>query len=94
MKRYKLASISSSESMRTEETEEQFNEEAKQGWRIAADAARITVENAGSEDLKYTSGGVFVAIDSNLGAVFGKEAGAVTSIKGNEGRTAQAWIDV
>ena len=32
--------------MRREEMEEQFKEEAKQGWRCAADAARITVENA------------------------------------------------
>ena len=51
--------------MRKEEMEEQFNKEAKQGWRIAADAARITDERAGSEDRKHTSGGVFVAVDSN-----------------------------
>ena len=49
--------------------EEQFNKESKQGWRFAADAARIDDENAGSKDRKHTSGGVFVAIDSNLGAV-------------------------
>ena len=35
--------------MRKDEMEEQFSKEAKQGWRCAADAARITVENASSE---------------------------------------------
>ena len=29
---------------------EQFNKEAKQEWRVAADAARITDENASNED--------------------------------------------
>ena len=64
--------------------EEQFNKEAKEGWRIAADAARITDERAGIEDQKHTSGGVFVAVDSNLGTVVGEKEGAVTSIPGNE----------
>ena len=41
---------------------EQFNREAKEGWRFAADAARITDENAGTEECKHTSGGVFVAV--------------------------------
>ena len=41
--------------MRKEEIEE-----------FAADAARITDETAGSEDRKHTSGGVFIAVDSNL----------------------------
>ena len=54
--------------LRKEELEEQFNKEAKEGWRFAADAARITDERATSEDQKHTSGGVFVAVDSNLGA--------------------------
>ena len=49
----------------------------------STDAARITEERAGSEDRKHTSRGVFVAIDSNLGAVIGKEVGAVTWIPGN-----------
>ena len=39
-------------------------------------------------------GGVFVAIDSNLGAVTGKEERAVESIPVNEGRLAQAWVNV
>ena len=34
--------------LRKEEMEEQFNREAKEGWRFAADAARITDERAGS----------------------------------------------
>ena len=36
--------------MRKEEMEEQFNREAKEGWRFAAVAARITDERASSED--------------------------------------------
>ena len=32
--------------LRKEEMEEQFNREAKEGWRSAADAARITDERA------------------------------------------------
>ena len=61
--------------LRKEEMEEQFNKEAKEGWRFAADAARITDERANSEDRKHASGGVFVAIDSNLGTVVGAEEG-------------------
>ena len=76
--------------MRKEELEEQFNIEAKEGWRFAADAARITVERASIEDRKHTSGGVCVAVDSPLGAVVGAEEGATESIPGNEGRIAQA----
>ena len=45
--------------LRKEEMEEQFNREAKEGWRFAASAARITEEMAGDEDRKHTSGGVF-----------------------------------
>ena len=44
--------------LRKEEMEEQFNREAKEGWRFAASAARITDEMAG-EGRKHTSGGVF-----------------------------------
>ena len=73
--------------------EEQFNIEAKEGWRFAASAARITEEMAGDEDRKRTSG-VFVAVDSNLGAVVGAEEGTIESIPGNEGRIAQAWVNV
>ena len=47
--------------LRKEEMEEQLNEEAKEGWRFPADAARITDERATSEDQQHTSGGVFVA---------------------------------
>ena len=66
--------------LRKEEREEQFNKEAKEGWRFAASAARVTEETAGHEDRKHTSGGVFVAIDSNLGAVVGAEEGPIESI--------------
>ena len=69
--------------LRKDDMEEQLNKEAKEGWRFAADAARITDERAGSKDQKHTSGGVFVAIGSNLGVVGGKE-GAVMSIPGYE----------
>ena len=51
--------------LRKEEMEEQFNKEANEGWRFAADAARITDERASGEDRKHTLGGVFVAVDSN-----------------------------
>ena len=80
--------------MRKEETEEQFNEEAKEGWRFHADAARITDERARSEDRKHTSDEAFVAIDSNLGAGGRAEEGAIESIPGNEGTNAQAWVNV
>ena len=80
--------------LRKDEMEEQFNKEAKEGWRFAADAARITDESAGDEDRKHTSGEVFVAVDSNLVAVVGAEEGAIESIPCNEGIIAQAWVDV
>ena len=79
--------------LRMEEMEEQFNKEAKEGWRFAVDAARNTYETAGSKDRKHTSGGVFVAVDSNVGAVVGVEEGAIDSIPGS-GRIAQAWVNV
>ena len=59
--------------MGKEEVEKQFNKEAKEGWRFAAGAARVTVERASSEDQQHTSGGVFVAVGSNLGAVAGEK---------------------
>ena len=42
----------------------------------------------------HTTGGVFVAIDSSLGAVVGAEEGTIESIPGNEGIIAQAWVNV
>ena len=72
--------------MRKEEMEEQFNIEGKQEWRFAADATRITDEYVSSEDRKHTSGGVFVAVDCDLGAVIGKEEGAVVSIPRQRGK--------
>ena len=75
--------------------EEHFiNREAKEGRRLAADAARITDERASSDDRKHTSGGVFSAVDSNLGTVVGEREEAVASILGNEGRSTQAWVNV
>ena len=50
-----------------------FKREAKEGWRLAAGAARVTDERASSDDRKHTLGGVFVAVDSNLGTVVGEE---------------------
>ena len=70
--------------------EEQLNREAKEGWKFATSATRITEDMAGDDVRKHTPGGVFVAIDSNLGAV----VGAIESIPGNEGRVAQAWVNV
>ena len=80
--------------LRKEEMEEQFNREAKEGWRLAGDAARIIDDRACSEDRKHTSGGVFVSVDSDLGAVVGAEEGAINSIPGNEGRIVQSWVNV
>ena len=40
--------------LKKEEMEEQFNQEAKQRWKFAADAARITDENASSENRKQS----------------------------------------
>ena len=48
-----------------EEMEEQFNKDAKEGWRFAADAVRITDENAGTEDREHTSGGVLATEDKH-----------------------------
>ena len=70
--------------MSKEEMEEQFNKEATQGGRFAADAARISDDNASSGDRTHTSVEVFAAVDSNLGAVIGNKEGAVESIPGNE----------
>ena len=50
--------------LRKEEMEEQFKREAKEGWRFAAEAARITGGNEGTEDRKH-----LVAVDSNQGAI-------------------------
>ena len=58
------------------------------------DGGLQTEEKAGDEDRKHTSGGVFVAIDSNLRAVVEAEEGAIESIPGNDGRIAQAWVNV
>ena len=58
--------------------EEQFNKEAKQSWRLAADAARITDGRANSENREHPSGGVFVAVDQAV----------------NEKRIAQARVNV
>ena len=80
--------------LRKEEKQEQFNREAKEGWRCAADAARTQDERASSEDRKHISQKNFVAVDSNLGAVVGAEEGAIKSIPGSEGRIAQAWVNV
>ena len=79
--------------MRKEETTEQFKKETKQGWRFAADASRVTNENASREDRKRTSAGVFGAIDV-IWVQLSTPDGAVTSILGKEGRIAQAWVSV
>ena len=50
--------------MKKEEMEEQFKKAAKPGWSFAADAARITDENASSEDRKHTSGEGFLLLST------------------------------
>ena len=52
-----------------------------------------TDENASSEDRKHTLEGVFVAADRNPCAVITEE-GAVVSTPSNEGRIAEAWVNV
>ena len=74
--------------------EEQFNKEAKQGWRSAADAARITDETAGSKDRKHTSGGVSVAVDSNLGAFICKEEGRLRRFQETKEELTKTWLTV
>ena len=45
----------------------------------------VTNERASSDHRKHTSGGVFIAADSNLGRS-GEREGAVASIAGNKGK--------
>ena len=52
----------------------------KEVWMFEVEAARITDGRVSSGDRKATSGGVFVTVDSNLGAVVGAEKGAIQSI--------------
>ena len=51
--------------------EGQFNEEAMEGWRFAANATGIADETKGSEDRKHTSGGVFMAVHKQPGSSCG-----------------------
>ena len=81
--------------MRKEEMKEQFKKKKKKlGWSLATDAARLTDRKAGREDCKHKSGGFFVARNNDLRAVMDKELGAVRSFPGNEGRIAQARVNV
>ena len=73
--------------------EEQFNKEAKEGWRCAGDASRTTDESASNEDQKHTSGGVFVAVDSWEQLLERKKEQLSPSQK-NEGGIAQVWVNV
>ena len=74
--------------MMKEEVEEQFNR-GQTRMEICCGRGKDH-----SEDRKHTSGEVFVAVDSNLVSISGKEGGALESIPGNEGRIAQAWVSV
>ena len=56
---------------------------------------RITDEKTGSEDRKHTSGGVSIAVDSNLGAVVRRRRrNSGINPKATKGRITQAWVDV
>ena len=79
--------------MRQEEMEEKYNKEVKQGWRFASDAAVIGDENAGSEDRKHTSSGVFVANDSGVGAGVDRRRSRYVDYW-KRGGIAQAWRNV
>ena len=50
---------------------------------VCSECSEMTEETTGSEDCKHTSRGLWVANDSNLGAVVGAEEGAIESILGN-----------
>ena len=52
----------------------------------------ITNDGAGSEDCKHTSGGVLVAIDSDVGSVIDEGEGAVMSVLRKDGRITQAGV--
>ena len=79
--------------LRKEEVEEQLNKEAKEGWRFAAGAARITDERAGSHDQKHQE--EFCGSRQQSGSSCWREReGAVMSIPGNEGRMAHVWVKV
>ena len=73
--------------------EEQFNKEAKEGCRFAADAASITDERA-LRTRSIHQEVFFVAVDSNLGAVAGEKDGAVTSIPDNEGVNVRGGMNI
>ena len=51
------------------------NKEAKKGWRLAVDAARIKDENAGIEDRKHTSG-VFCGCRQWIGSSYLQRRGS------------------
>ena len=70
--------------MRKEEMEEQFNKEAKQGWRFAADVARITDENASSGATQARVGRSFCGSRWQIWSSFRKRRRAVTSIPGTK----------
>ena len=79
--------------MRREELEKPTERPSKDGGLLQM-RARITGARADGDDRKHTSGGAFVAVDSSLEADTDKEEGAVKSIPKNEGRIAQAWVNV
>ena len=61
--------------LRKEEVEEQFNKEAEERSIFAADAARSLMKEQVVRGRQHSLGGVFVAIDSNFGAVVGEREG-------------------
>ena len=76
--------------LRKEEMEEQFNRRTE----ICSGCSKNRRRRASNEDRERTSGGVFIAVDSNLGTVVGARGRAVASIPSNEGRITQAGLNV
>ena len=66
----------------------------KYDWKQSNTLLVVQTGESVNQDRKHTSGGVFVAVDSNMGAVVGAEEGVIESIPGNEGIIAQAWVNV
>ena len=68
-----------------EEMEEHFNREAEEGWRFAADAARLTDTRREESLLQSTA---------TWEQLWEQKKGGIDSTPGNEGRIAQAWVHV
>ena len=74
-----------------EEVYELLQDEKRGNGRATQQIIQARMVVRSSEDRKHTSGGLFVAVDSNLGAPIGKEEGTFTTFPSNEARIDKAW---